>query len=492
MKKTGFMVSCLLLLCSCHDRKEGGAEPPVRQLEVAFADASDVEFAPGEQRSIPFTVRSTEFAGLEFAATAEGEEASRWSLSVEQGRAEDASMPCLLKAQAPAEEGQTRLTVTVTAPEGLRREASIAVRVVSPTAPDPEPDPGPEAVELSVAGRANCYIIPAAGCYMFDATVRGNGVGDGASIALSDDMSADWLWATTGVGETLGEVRFDAARGRIYVTVEPFVAGNALVVLTDAQGAVVWSWHLWFTEQPSTVTYANGRVMQDRNLGAMSATPGEPTAYGLYYQWGRKEPFCGGVTTESSAESMAQARAGTTVNPAFAEAHAWQQASGAELSTLGYAAAHPMTFLSNKGTTGYYDWLASPRDDLWAPQKSCYDPCPPGYRVPDRDTWDDFADAGNRYIDGVSEWDGTLYGMTYIHGDLRDWYPAQGYRNRDRGNLVGLGTTRTGHYWSNYRSGQTISHFYVSKRLSTGKLLQPQSTDKSDAAYGYNVRCQRE
>ena len=51
---------------------------------------------------------------------------------------------------------------------------------------------------------------------------------------------------------------------------------------------------------------------------------------------------------------------------------------------------------------------------------------------------------------------------------------------------------RQGHYWSNYRSGQTISHFYVSKRLSTGKLLQPQSTDKSDAAYGYNVRCQRE
>ena len=57
---------------------------------------------------------------------------------------------------------------------------------------------------------------------------------------------------------------------------------------------------------------------------------------------------------------------------------------------------------------------------------------------------------------------------------------------------MGLATTRTGHYWSNYRSGGTISHFYISKRLSTGKLLQPQSTDKSDAAYGYNVRCQHE
>ena len=34
--------------------------------------------------------------------------------------------------------------------------------------------------------------------------------------------------------------------------------------------------------------------------------------------------------------------------------------------------------------------------------------------------------------------------------------------------------------------------FYISKKLSTGKLLQPQSSSKSDAAYGYNVRCCRE
>ena len=95
-------------------------------------------------------------------------------------------------------------------------------------------------------------------------------------------------------------------------------------------------------------------------------------------------------------------------------------------------------------------------------------------------------------MDGTSEWDGEKYGMTYIFGDLRDWYPTSGYRNRDKGNLAGLATTRTGHYWSNYRSGNTISCFYISKKLSTGKLLQPQSSSKSDAAYGYNVRCCRE
>lgn len=114
------------------------------------------------------------------------------------------------------------------------------------------------------------------------------------------------------------------------------------------------------------------------------------------------------------------------------------------------------------------------------------------FTVPDRDTWDDFADDQDRYVDGTSEWDGEKYGMTYIFGDLRDWYPTSGYRNRDKGNLAGLATTRTGHYWSNYRSGNTISCFYISKKLSTGKLLQPQSSSKSDAAYGYNVRCCRE
>lgn len=48
-------------------------------------------------------------------------------------------------------------------------------------------------------------------------------------------------------------------------------------------------------------------------------------------------------------------------------------------------------------------------------------------------------------MDGTSEWDGEKYGMTYIFGDLRDWYPTSGYRNRDKGNLAGLATTRTGH-----------------------------------------------
>ena len=265
--------------------------------------------------------------------------------------------------------------------------------------------------------------------------------------------------------------------------------------LLNGDGNCYWSWHIWATEyDPSQVAgqqTVGGNVFMDRNLGATSLVKG-PQSAGCFYQWGRKDPFCGGTAPETSATAFAQAAENSVVNPAFADTHAWKQESGAAVSTLEYAAAHPLSFLSNKGATGVYDWLAKPRADLWNTAKTCYDPCPVGYKVPDRDTWDDFADDQDRYVDGTSEWDGEKYGMTYIFGDLRDWYPTSGYRNRDKGNLAGLATTRTGHYWSNYRSGNTISCFYISKKLSTGKLLQPQSSSKSDAAYGYNVRCCRE
>ena len=276
--------------------------------------------------------------------------------------------------------------------------------------------------------------------------------------------------------------------------------GNAVIGAYDANDELIWSWHVWATdydpEGENASVELNGYTMMTRNLGALAngnATTSEILAsYGLYYQWGRKDPFCGGTAPETSATAFAQAAENSVVNPAFADTHAWKQESGAAVSTLEYAAAHPLSFLSNKGATGVYDWLAKPRADLWNTAKTCYDPCPVGYKVPDRDTWDDFADDQDRYVDGTSEWDGEKYGMTYIFGDLRDWYPTSGYRNRDKGNLAGLATTRTGHYWSNYRSGNTISCFYISKKLSTGKLLQPQSSSKSDAAYGYNVRCCRE
>lgn len=479
MKK--LILGCLLALFAsgCNDNEP--EQKPV-ELKISFAGENPVEFTVGEQKRLAFTVTGDDLEGLTFAAEPD-EALSGWTVVVSAGREGDAYAGAL-DVTASATPSETAVTLTVTDRNGKPWSATTPTltAVQAPVT----------AIDLSRDGTANCYIVSEAGEYMFDATVRGNGSGDDAARACRRHESRLALGDERAGAGDFG--RFARCRKRPHL----LYGGRRregqcrVIALADAAGEIVWSWHLWFTPEPRMVTYANGRVLLDRSLGAVGTTPGSAEAYGLYYQWGRKDPFCGGTATETSATAFAQAAENSVVNPAFADTHAWKQESGAAVSTLEYAAAHPLSFLSNKGATGVYDWLAKPRADLWNTAKTCYDPCPVGYKVPDRDTWDDFADDQDRYVDGTSEWDGEKYGMTYIFGDLRDWYPTSGYRNRDKGNLAGLATTRTGHYWSNYRSGNTISCFYISKKLSTGKLLQPQSSSKSDAAYGYNVRCCRE
>lgn len=68
--------------------------------------------------------------------------------------------------------------------------------------------------------------------------------------------------------------------------------GNALVAIRDTEGTILWSFHLWISPV-ETVLYPNGYYVLDRNLGARSNTKGEISSWGLYYQWGRKDPMPG-------------------------------------------------------------------------------------------------------------------------------------------------------------------------------------------------------
>ena len=109
------------------------------------------------------------------------------------------------------------------------------------------------------------------------------------AVASTDGMTADWLW-TDSEGLVSG-VALDTTSGDIFLTVGEG-RGNALVALLQ-DGKVVWFWHVWVTDAPQTMTYGNGTVCMDRNLGATGTTAGGTDAYGMYYQWGRKDPFYG-------------------------------------------------------------------------------------------------------------------------------------------------------------------------------------------------------
>ncbi|MFR3853395.1 MAG: hypothetical protein ACLTXP_15050, partial [Odoribacter splanchnicus] len=115
-------------------------------------------------------------------------------------------------------------------------------------------------------GCANCYVVSEAGYYKFDARVQGK-----SGLPTASDFSscsADWIWATQ---EGLLVLEPKVENGYISFVCSDFKPGNAVVALVEG-GKVVWSWHIWFTDQ---VLEARERNMMCVNLGAVSDLPGE-------------------------------------------------------------------------------------------------------------------------------------------------------------------------------------------------------------------------
>ena len=224
---------------------------------------------------------------------------------------------------------------------------------------------------LDVSGTANCYIVSAAGTYKF-AAVKGN-----STESVGEAAKAEVLWETFGTatapqkGELISEVTIenDAV---VFKTPDEYKEGNALIAVKDASDNILWSWHIWLTDKPEDQVYKfNAGTMMDRNLGATSATPGEHGTLGLYYEWGRKDPFMGRV--KPAEEEYAK----STLDP-------WPDKvyCNEEIGTIEYATAHPTTFIESGGK-GPLDWIFETNNDLWKSEKTMYDPCPPGYRIPD-------------------------------------------------------------------------------------------------------------
>ena len=130
-----------------------------------------------------------------------------------------------------------------------------------------------------------------------------------------------------------------------FSTPEALKNGNAVIAAKDADGNILWSWHIWVCKDYDPVAkaqtyYNNAGVMMDRNLGATSATPGNIASVGFLYQWGRKDPFLAG-------HEIAYPYSGSATRETAASTLAWPSpvASNASAGTIGYATAHPTTFI---------------------------------------------------------------------------------------------------------------------------------------------------
>ena len=333
------------------------------------------------------------------------------------------------------------------------------------------------ATDLSSSASANCYMISNSGLYKFK-TVKGN-----SDISVGNVASASILWET--FGTSTSPEYLDLVSGFCYKdgyiafkTAETFKEGNAVIAAKDADGNILWSWHIWFTDQPQAHVYNNNAgTMMDRNLGATSATPGDVGAFGLLYQWGRKDPFLGSSSIRRGSNTIAKS---TITWPSAV-------ASSSATGTVDYAILNPTTFVTGSYSCGN-DWHYASRDNtLWTTSdktKSIYDPCPAGWRVPDGGDNGVWIKAG---FDDNTTFDSTNKGISFsISSPSTTWYPASGYRFYHDGSLFDVDEYVGCGYWSAFPYDRSACCL----RFGIDGYVYPLSGD--NRAGGLFVRCLQE
>ena len=258
----------------------------------------------------------------------------------------------------------------------------------------------PATTALDADGTANCYIARSLNTvYSFDAATMGNGrTTTNLWPSSLSGVAARVLWET---GTSSRIVIRDAVyeNGRIVFTTGS-ARGNAVIGLFDASGNCIWSWHIWSVDydiEATAQTYASGAVFMDRNLGALTTDCTQPASRGLYYQWGRKDPFLYPATCQ---ETVKRADAVYAAGFEYAENDPRSAASPYEMMSLAWSVSHPTTYMNGvlyedwEEWASVADWLYVHHPNLWGnvttgknnisrtSHKSIYDPCPPGWKVP--------------------------------------------------------------------------------------------------------------
>lgn len=344
-----------------------------------------------------------------------------------------------------------------------------------------------EGIDLGLVGTANCYIVSEIGIYRFTPT-KGN-----SNESVGDIAFAETLWETFGtdvtpnVGDLVKNVKYVDGVIR-FETPSTFKEGNAVIAAKDASGNILWSWHIWLTDQPEEqVYYNNAGTMMDRNLGATSATPGDVGALGLLYQWGRKDPFLGSSSISEDVESMSTAVWPTAIP------------STSLTGTIEYATANPMSFISRNDLN--VDWLHTgdystdnTRWKTYSENKSIYDPCPSGWRVPEGGDsgigiWS--RACGNPSAEfNYSSYDNINAGMDFsgkFGAASPVWYPAAGIRSELNGSLGWVNLLCE--YWS---ATPSYSGVGVGNGLRSQWDGTVQTSSGSHLSNALSVRCVKE
>ena len=306
---------------------------------------------------------------------------------------------------------------------------------------------------ISTFKLANCYVVAPNELkdengndiydgYCFLATVVGNGesgiISSGAQTLYPttdhiDPVTAHLLWESKlGLVSDI-ELKYGYVRFKLP---DSSARGNAVIAVYDKVGKVLWSWHIWITDHPEEQPVTIGEhtiTVLDRNIGATAATCNSAESalatYGLYYQWGRKDPSMGPPTYNYSPINLNTAPYYDSFSDEKTAAEVVQFAQ----PTLQNGVENPMYLMLPTGQPLSYifNWTYQRYDFLWGynqatgmTTKTIYDPCPYGYRVPS-------SELGSLFSTGS----GTVgtYGYTRTVDGVQLFFPYAGFKGVDVG-----------------------------------------------------------
>ena len=321
---------------------------------------------------------------------------------------------------------------------------------------------------------ANCYLIETdqAKIYSFDAKKP-----DG-SLPSENMASAEVLWqnVTCPVDKVLYE------DGKVYFRTVSGKSGNTVIVVKDTEGVICWSWHIWVAGTTVGTNAVGSYVFMDRNIGALSYDGKD--ARGLHFEWGRKDPFPGAVHSDAATALDRQ-----TVSPDVINTVAEQNGK-----TIEWTIQNPHSYIAGSDNSGKEDWYHDGNDakaqnnTLWGDgsEKSVYDPCPYGYRVPSKDALDKLAGA-LKSGSSFTRYDGV---RTKDDNEAPLYFPVSGWWQRKSNTLELCNVGTQGRLWSSTPSAaNALNQEYYSSYVLHCTSATNCSTQTHVRRWGCNVRC---
>lgn len=294
-----------------------------------------------------------------------------------------------------------------------------------------------------------------------------------------------------------------------------YKGGNAVIgIRKKGSGTILWSWHLWITDYnpdeavgltPESGKYVydvtggavhrynnayfntggiyEGKFIMDRNLGEYADHNYIDQGRGvLFYQFGRKDPFPGSNQIWINEGGSLVKKAWSTSE--YAKSYS---STGTGNKNVPYSVCNPLFFLcsgdgawtiGDKYNPSIYDSAIRWQDPNVRDSsgKSLFDPCPPGWKIPEDGTWADFSTSNTVWSNN-----GRLY---YPNGSGdkstgRIYYAAYGRRSNIDSTMGGNGSLYC-------RSCSTKDEGWIWYFHFTSNAVNP--SREAQRAHGYVIR----